>query len=295
MTFIHNSCTLTLLALVATACAHLPPEELVDAREAWRSADAGIAAQLVPAELHVARTALDEAELAFEERWSDYAIRDLSYVAERKAQLAVALASAAASDAEKAASTVALERARATKLVVAGEDLEASQNALARSQSDLERASTELSGSEQARLAAEERATSALAALADAKQEPRGLVITLSGSVLFQTDDATLLPNARTRLDQVSDALLTHPDRHLVVEGHTDSRGDDAYNLELSQRRAESVREVIVARGYRAELVIAKGIGEARPVADNATPEGMANNRRVEIIVENANTTTGRR
>jgi outer membrane protein OmpA-like peptidoglycan-associated protein len=70
------------------------------------------------------------------------------------------------------------------------------------------------------------------------------------------------------------------------VEGHTDSQGTDAHNLDLSQRRAESVRAALLARGYDASRVQAVGIGEARPVADNNTAEGRANNRRVEIIIQ---------
>lgn len=116
------------------------------------------------------------------------------------------------------------------------------------------------------------------------------MVITLSGSLLFRTDEAVLLPAAQTRLGQVTDALMSTADRTIIVEGHTDSQGSDAHNLDLAQRRAEAVRTFMAQRGYDSTRIRAVGIGEARPIADNATPEGRANNRRVEVIVEPATT-----
>jgi outer membrane protein OmpA-like peptidoglycan-associated protein len=77
-------------------------------------------------------------------------------------------------------------------------------------------------------------------------------------------------------------------ERKLTVEGHTDSQGSSSYNQVLSQRRADAVRSYIISRGYPAELIQAQGIGKDRPVADNGNPEGRANNRRVEIIVDRA-------
>jgi outer membrane protein OmpA-like peptidoglycan-associated protein len=70
-----------------------------------------------------------------------------------------------------------------------------------------------------------------------------------------------------------------------VVEGHTDSQGSESYNLTLSQNRADAVRAYLVSRGYNANRIEAHGIGKARPVSENGTAEGRANNRRVEIIV----------
>jgi outer membrane protein OmpA-like peptidoglycan-associated protein len=96
-----------------------------------------------------------------------------------------------------------------------------------------------------------------------------------------------LLPAAQFRLNQVAEALMsTNKHRRLTVEGHTDSQGTTAFNLDLSQRRAESARSYLVLRGYPAELIETQGIGEVRPVADNASLEGRSNNRRVEIIVQ---------
>ena len=111
------------------------------------------------------------------------------------------------------------------------------------------------------------------------------MVITLSGSVLFATNKFTLLPAAMERLNQVATALMTTRERGLVVEGHTDSQGSAGYNLTLSQNRADAVRTYLVSRGYNADRIQAHGIGKSRPVSENGTAEGRANNRRVEIIV----------
>ena len=128
----------------------------------------------------------------------------------------------------------------------------------------------------------------ALARLAAVKEDERGLVITLSGSVLFRSGESTLLPAAQTRLDQVAAALLSSPGRTLVVEGHTDSLGTDEDNQLLSQRRADAVRTYLIGRGYGAERIVARGLGESQPVAGNDTSEGRSNNRRVEIIIQRA-------
>ena len=92
------------------------------------------------------------------------------------------------------------------------------------------------------------------------------------------------MPAAQTRLDQVADALVAKG-RDVVIEGHTDSKGTHATNLNLSQRRAESVRSYLVSRGFPLEKMLARGLGPDRPIAENSSAEGRANNRRVEIII----------
>lgn len=272
-------------ALLFAACAHTPPAELVNARSAYKSAAAGPAATMVPAELHKANEALKAAEMAYEDDWNSYHTRDLAYVAQRKSQLAAALALEAGSKATAAKAKADFDTMQAAMFKNTQAELASTQSALATTTTNLTNTTANLSAAEKAKAEADARAAAAMAELAAAKEEARGLVITLSGSVLFRTDEATLLPEAQTRLNQVADALLTKPKRTLVVEGHTDSRGDDGHNLDLSQRRADAVRSYLVSRGYDTALVVAKGIGEARPIADNTSPEGMANNRRVEIII----------
>jgi len=112
--------------------------------------------------------------------------------------------------------------------------------------------------------------------------------ITLVG-VNFENNSARLLPESLAVLDAVAVDLKRYPRLKVEVQGHTDSVGSDAYNQKLSQSRAESVRERLVAQGVGAGQLSAKGYGEARPVTTNATPEGRAQNRRVAMeVLENA-------
>ncbi|MDB4936367.1 MAG: outer membrane protein, partial [Labilithrix sp.] len=133
------------------------------------------------------------------------------------------------------------------------------------------------------------QAAADLAKFASVKQDPvRGMVITLNGSVLFETAKWQLIGTANSKLNEVADALTKQDkDSSMVVEGHTDSQGKDAMNQELSQKRAESVRAYLVSRGIAADRITAMGYGPTRPIADNTSPEGRANNRRVEIVVKN--------
>lgn len=291
---IQSNATTLLLAFGLLGCAPKVPLELAKARNAYESASVGPASVLVPAELHKAQLALGEAEQAFQDDPKGYHTRDLAYVAQRKAELAVALAAHATETANTKVANAQYQSTQDAIMSHTKAELGATRSDLAASESAGAQTAAALSASEKARVLAEQRTSEAMAALAKlaaVKEESRGLVITLSGSVLFRSDEATLLPEASTRLGQVSDALLATKDRSIVVEGHCDSQGSDAHNLDLSQRRANAVRDFLVGRGYTAARVRAVGIGEARPIADNETDEGRANNRRVEIIVQPAATT----
>jgi len=119
----------------------------------------------------------------------------------------------------------------------------------------------------------------------------RGLVISLGGTLMFRHDDATLLPEARARLDRVADALKQMaPDQKIAIEGHTDSVGTDEYNLRLSENRANAVRTYLLQRGVAPERIAAVGRGEQEPIAPNQNAEGRANNRRVEIVISPSQT-----
>ena len=128
-----------------------------------------------------------------------------------------------------------------------------------------------------------------LAAIAAVKEEARGVVITLSGSVLFASNKYALLNTAMTKLDQVAEALKAQDDnKRMVVEGHTDSQGSAATNQVLSLNRANAVRDYLVSRGVATEKITAVGMAATHPIADNATAENRANNRRVEIVIGTA-------
>lgn len=374
---------------VLAGCAANVPSELADARRAYLQASEGPAAKLAMADLRKAEDALATAEKSFDEDADSYKTRDLSYVAQRKSEMAAAQASinmeqnnktrsdkdfqttqgdllkertddlndartalavSETSDQANAARISAEQRGRveaekktaqqgvlleekagdltearaalaasersgqvaeaqvsveqkartdaevkaaqqAMQLREQTQDLNKTKTALAVSEKGEQVATGQLAVEQTARLDAEKKTAEALAALsklAAVKEEARGTVITLSGSVLFRSGEATLMAGAESRLDQVVDALASTDGRNLVVEGYTDSQGSDQSNLDLSQRRADSVRDYMIRRGYNTGRIEARGIGEARPIADNATSEGRANNRRVEIVLQHA-------
>lgn len=267
--------TMVFAGLLVGCGASIPPTELVNARQAYQHAKAGQAAQLVPAELHKAEAALAIAEKAFLDDPKSFKTRDLSYIADRKAKMAEALAITASETAITEKANKDYQAAQTEIVKNTKEDLAASERKTALKTEQL--------------AAAEKKATDAqiaLAKLAAVKEEARGLVITLSGSVLFASGKSALLPAAQDRLNQVADALLATKERKLVVEGHTDSQGSNSSNQSLSQKRADAVRSYLISRGYPGDLIQAQGIGEDRPIADNANAEGRANNRRVEIVVD---------
>jgi outer membrane protein OmpA-like peptidoglycan-associated protein len=260
--------TIVFVGLFIGCSASLPPQELVDARLSYQHASTGQAIQLVPAEVHKAKTALDLAEKSFLDDPDSYKTIDLAYVADRKSMIANALAITYAEN-------LATEKAK--------KDYEVTQAEIMKNTSE------QLSIEQKARIDAEKIAADALADLAKLaaiREEERGLVITLSGSVLFASNESTLLPAAVDRLNKVADALLVTKQKHLIIEGFTDSQGSSEYNLVLSQKRADAVRSYLISRGYPGDLINTRGIGEERPVSDNSSAEGRANNRRVEIVVE---------
>jgi len=277
--------TLSALALsfVIGCGSTLPPKELVDARAAYQSAAKGPAAQQSPGELHVAKQALDGAEREFNDNGDTPQAKDLAYIAIRKSQLAEASARAAIAQKDKEAA----EREAGS---LTDEALRRARGELASTKGNLEKTQDQLEREKAARIEAEKKAAQAMADLqkiAAVKQESRGMVITLSGSVLFASNESTLLPAAIIKLNEVADALIKgNPDSNITVEGHTDSQGQRAYNMDLGQKRAQAVRDQLVSRGVAQDRIKAVGIGPDRPVADNKTAEGRANNRRVEIIVE---------
>jgi outer membrane protein OmpA-like peptidoglycan-associated protein len=122
-----------------------------------------------------------------------------------------------------------------------------------------------------------------LAAL-KARKTDRGVVIPVE-DVLFAFDSAELKPEAAGHLFRLVNLLKEYPERELLIEGHTDSVGSDAYNLGLSQRRADSVYAFLTRGGISPARVATRGYGEAFPVASNATTVGRQENRRVEVVI----------
>lgn len=271
------------------ACAHTAPRELVDARAAYARAADGPAKDHTPAELHVARDSLIVAERAFTDDGDTVLVRDQAYIAQRKAELAEALARTEMFKKGIAAAGQQEDLIEKKDAAHTKSELAKTKVALSTQQAAAAVTEKELVAERQRRADAEKRAALAaadLARIASVKQESRGTVITLSGSVLFASNKFALLPAAQAKLSQVAEALLKgDPDATFVVEGHTDSQGKAAANQELSVNRANSVRTDLIAHGVAADRITAVGHGSDVSVADNKTAEGRANNRRVEIVV----------
>ncbi|HYP78036.1 MAG TPA: OmpA family protein [Polyangiaceae bacterium] len=276
--------------LAATACAaSTPTPELVSARQAYDRARTDPTAALVPDSVLSAKQSLDKAEAVHDKDPQSDAERSYAYVAQRRAELALALGENAKAkqqaDAASAHYVELQDKLRASAVAQLGaERSQVNQlgSQLAQTQAGLEAAN--------ARAA---RAMESLNKIAQVKEESRGMVITLSGQVLFVTGKSELLPAARDQLDQVAAALKDQGEmKPMVVEGYTDSVGSDTTNQKLSKDRAEAVRAYLVSKGVPADKITSVGKGEANPVASNDTPEGRANNRRVEIVVSGGGRTT---
>jgi outer membrane protein OmpA-like peptidoglycan-associated protein len=274
------------LAVAASlfACAATAPHELTEARAAYMQAADGPAKDYAPDDLLVAKQALEVAEQAFNDKGAGMVTKDKAYVAKRKAEKATLIAERLreqerVGEAEKA--QLAVGKQAAGKLGQTRDQLAEQSTALseARTEADSERAK---------RMQAEveaKRATDALKKWAQVIEDERGLVITLSSGILFETNKSELRAASLERLDEVAQLLNQSPERKVRVEGFTDSRGSDSANRNLSVARAEAVRAHLVSRSVEPSRISAVGFGEERPVASNDSVEGRANNRRVEIVL----------
>ena len=132
---------------------------------------------------------------------------------------------------------------------------------------------------------AEMRDALAASEAAAVRREGELLAITLKGDVTFDLDSDVVRPGLFNELDRISQIMIKYPQTSILVEGHTDSTGSEAYNQQLSDRRANSVKKLLVQRGVPEFRINTIGYGESRPVVTNATPEGRQMNRRVEIRI----------
>ncbi len=287
--------SLTLLGGCATVA---PPKELLEARKSYEKAQAGLAASLAPAALDSAKQALQKAERSFRDTEDSAETRALGYIAERRARLAAAAGETAEADNAKLTaenefkerSALELEKARSAILTekqrAEEERLRAEAEKKAREEAERGRSEAERARKEAERVAA--AALASLKEMAQVKEEQRGVVITLDGSVLFTSGKSDLLSIAKEKLTAVYRVLKDQNHPKLRIEGHTDSVGSADENRKLSLARAESVKAHLVSLGYPGDRIQCAGLGPDNPVADNGSAEGRANNRRVEIIVNPA-------
>ena len=122
-------------------------------------------------------------------------------------------------------------------------------------------------------------------AVQEVKQERDRLIATMPNSLLFDIDSASIKPAGIDGLTQVAGVLNNYPETTIIVKGYTDSTGSETYNQQLSERRANSVRNFLISKGVDANRITAIGFGEQFPVASNDTEAGRQQNRRVELEI----------
>jgi outer membrane protein OmpA-like peptidoglycan-associated protein len=202
--------------------------------------------------------------------------------AERQAAAAKAAAEAkAAADAQAAAEARRQAELTAAKQAQMRAEAQAKEAAL-RAQEEAARAEAE-----RARKAAADLRAQLLAqfnSILETRDTSRGLVVNL-GDVLFATGKYDLKPDAQLKLAKLSGIILAHPGLNLAVEGYTDNVGGEAFNQDLSEKRADTVRDFLIQQGLPSDRVTAQGFGMSSPVASNDTAAGRQQNRRVEIVV----------
>lgn len=263
--------TVSALAAVLAACASAPQrnDQLEQARAEVQAFTADpMAQQAAGNDIDQARTSLNQADSAFQQKRPPEEVNQLAYLALRHAQ----------------AGEARIAEARARQEVAKAQD-ERNRIQLQAREREAENAKSEAATARNTAQAAQSELANARQELNDlqAKQTDRGMVMTLS-DVLFDTGRATLKPGATRDLDRLAQALKDNANTRVKIEGYTDSVGSMAYNQGLSERRAQAVADALEVRGVPPDRYQVEGLGKEYPVASNNTPEGRQQNRRVEIV-----------
>ena len=254
-----------------------PPVALEQARTAYAQAEQTPAVVAhAPVPLREANQALQRAEREWTDHHDTEEVQHLAALATQRVEIARAAAEKKVAEAQIQQAT---EDRDQVLLAARTRAAQRSQLEAARAQQQAQVATSQA----QAATSQVQQLQQELAAL-QAKQTDRGLVLTL-GDVLFETGKADLRPGALQNLYPLVTFLQQYPERRVVIEGHTDSVGSDAYNLDLSQRRADAVRDFLLQNGVNPAQLTTRGYGKASPVASNNTAEGRQQNRRVELII----------
>jgi outer membrane protein OmpA-like peptidoglycan-associated protein len=287
-------------AAIALGCASAPKKpagsEAVRAKLTSLQSDSSLASQAAVA-IKDAESAVSEAELV----QPDLALAaHRVYIADRKVDTARAQAETKAAEIRRIALNEQSEKARL--------DARTREADVAKSDAMMARAETESqkSAATQAQNAADTAQLSADASrqqaaelqrqleILQAKPTDRGLVLTL-GDTLFATGKSDLNPGAQGNLNRLGDFLAEYPGRTASIEGFTDSMGDEEANQMLSERRADSVKRYLIGRGVKSGRLTSTGRGENAPVAGNESVAGRQQNRRVEVVISQADTVEGAR
>jgi outer membrane protein OmpA-like peptidoglycan-associated protein len=260
-------------AIAACATAPQRSEQVEQARaEIQTLTQEPLAQQAAGKDLEAARKSMQDAEMALQQKQPPAVVDHYAYLAKRHAEAGEARVAEAQSRQEVARAegdrNKILMDSRTRETVNAQSQTEAAKNQTAAAQAQLANAQQQLADLQ-------------------AKQTDRGVVVTL-GDVLFDTGQATLKPGADLAVNRLATFLSSNPQTKVLIEGHTDSRGSEDYNVGLSERRAHAVSTALESRGISADQIQTLGRGKAYPVASNDTPEGRQQNRRVEIVFSDA-------
>ena len=206
--------------------------------------------------------------------------------AERSAREARAEQEQAETDADAAREQAADADQRAATAIERAADAQATSLA---AQAEARRAQEAAEATRQAAEAEMNRLNDALGRIAETRRTALGLVMNLDeGSLKFDFDRAELRPESRETLALIAGILFTSDDFAITISGHTDARGSDEYNQQLSERRARAVADFLIAAGLSSERFTVRGLGKAHPLDTGDSDEAHARNRRVELGIVNA-------
>lgn len=290
MNVVSRTASAFILAALALAagCATEPERvaEVEEARTAVETLAAQPQADAASSELAEARDALARADAGLQNDAPLEQVRHDAYLARRHAE--IGMQEVAEAQARETIEQAEAER-RNVQLQARTAEADAARQLAERRTEEARESAREARRAQQVAEAAIEEAERMADEMQEmeAQQTERGLVLTLS-DVLFDTDSARLKEGAELTINRLEQFLRNNPERNLLIEGHTDARGPEEYNLDLAQRRADALARALVQRGISRDRLRPVGLGEAFPVASNESPGGLQQNRRVEVVVSNA-------
>lgn len=280
--------SMSALAILA-GCSSMPQNAMLsDAHSHYDNARTDpLITRYAAVELKQAGDTLNKADMALKNDEKDATVNQLAYIANQQINIAQQTASQKAAEA-----TVADANAMRTKaqLDARTAEAEAAKQKVSQVQQTADQQAATLAAaqakaeSDQALISKQKMQLKEL----HAQKTDRGMVITLN-DVLFAVNKSELTPGGLRNVQKLAEFLNQYPKTKVLVEGYTDNTGADSYNLELSHRRADSVRSALVAMGINNDRVATQGYGKEYPVASNSSASGRQLNRRVEIILSDEN------
>lgn len=270
--------------LLFSACSTTPPDSLQMARTEFSQINSNPAvATHAPEDLQQASEALRRAENAWEDDEDDEVVNHLAYLSTSHARIAQERARTREAEQQIENATAERDRVRLEARTVEA-DRAKMQAAQAQQQARDARTVAALAQANSRDVQARNAELEAQLKALRGKSTDRGTVITL-GDVLFDTGKSRLKPGSRRNMEQLATALKNTGGRKVLIEGHTDSKGSDELNQQLSEARANAVREALIGLGVDQAQISTAGYGERYPIASNNTAAGRQLNRRVEIVI----------